>query len=92
VGVEHHRLPGDAVRRGMDEHGGRLDAVAALQHFAMFVDEHDVVGAYLAPVQAARVDEEAARIVRQRHAEVVAHAFAQAVMRGRAQRQCQVFA
>jgi hypothetical protein len=90
--VQHHRMAGDAVRCGMDEHGGRLDAVAAQQHGAVFVDQHDVVGADLAPVQPARVDQEAAAVVGQRHAEMVTHAFAQTVMGGGAQRQRQVFA
>jgi hypothetical protein len=45
VGVQHHRLAGDAVRGSVDEHGRGLHAVAALQHVAVFVDEHDVLGA-----------------------------------------------
>ena len=93
VAVQHHRMAGDAVDRAVDEQGGRLDAVAAGQHLAVHVDQHDVVGADLAPVQAARVDQVA--VVRrpgQRDAEVVADAFGQAVVGGGAQRQRKVLA
>ena len=57
VAVQHHRVAGDAVDRAVDEEGGGLDAVAAGQHLAVHVDQHDVVGPDLAPVQAARVDQ-----------------------------------
>jgi len=51
------------MRCTVDVHGGRLDAVATLQHRAVGVDQHDVVGADLAPVQSARVDQEALAVV-----------------------------
>ena len=92
VAVQHHRVARDAVHRGMDEHRRRLDPVAPGQYLPVGVDEHDVVGADLAPEQSARVDQEALRAVGQGNAEVVAHAFAQAMVGGGAQRQRQVFA
>jgi hypothetical protein len=92
VGVQHHGMAGDAVHRGVDEQRGGLDAVPAFEHPALAVDEHDVVGADLAPVQAARVDEVAVGRAGHGHAEVVAHAFGQAMVGGGAQGQRQVFA
>jgi thiol:disulfide interchange protein len=64
--------------------------VAAGEHRTVGVDHHDVVGADLAPQQAARVQQEAARTVAEFGAEVVAHPFGQAVMGGGAQRQRKV--
>jgi hypothetical protein len=90
VGVQHAGLAGDAVDGGMDEHRRRFHRVAAGQRRALGVDQHDVVGLHLVPQQAARVQQEAARLVGQFDAEVVAHAFGQAVVRGGAQRQGQV--
>ena len=90
--MQHDCMAGDAVHRAVDEEGGRFDAMAAGQHLAAHVDQHDVVGADLAPVQAARVDQIAVLRARQRDAEMVAHAFGQAVVRGGAQRHCKVVA
>ncbi len=90
--VQHHRVAGDAVDRAVDEEGGRLHAVPAGQHLAAHIDQHDVVGTDLAPVQAAGVDEVAVLCARQHHAEVVADAFRQAMVRGGAQRKREVFA
>ena len=90
--MQHHRGAGHAVHRAVDKEGGGLDPMAARQHLAAQVDQYDVLGADLAPVQAARVDQVAALCPRQQHAEVVADAFGQAVVRGGAQGQREVFA
>ncbi len=94
-GVGHVRmqdagLAGDAVDGGMDEHGGRLDLMAAGQLVAVGVDQDDVLGLDLVPHQAARVEQEMVGIAGQRDAEMVAHAFAQPVEGGRPQRERQV--
>jgi hypothetical protein len=90
VGVQHARLAGDAMHRGVDEHRGGLDLALPGQPLAVLVDQHDVVFAHLAPQQAARIQQEATRMVGQFDAEVVADAFAEAMVRGRTQRQAQV--
>jgi hypothetical protein len=90
VGVQHAGLAGDAVDRGVDEHRRRFHRWRPASLRPGDVDHHDVVGLHLAPQQAARVQQEAARRVGQFHAEVVAHAFGQAVVRGGAQGQGQV--
>jgi hypothetical protein len=63
VGVQHDGVAGDAVHRCVDEHRGRLDAVAPFEHRAVGIDSDDVAWPHLAPVQAARVDQEARRFV-----------------------------
>ena len=92
VGVQHAGLAAQAMDRGVNEHRGRLDLVAAGQPVPRGVDQHHVVGAHLAPQQAARVEQEAPRAVRQLDAEVVADALGQPVVRGGAQREREVAA
>ena len=83
VGVQHHRLAGNAVHRRVDEQGGRLHRVSAFQHVPVSVHQRDVVRLHLAPVQAARVEQKAVALPRRsrhRHAEMVTNPFAQAVV------------
>ena len=70
---------------GVDEHRRRFHRVPPGQPPAVAVDHDDVVGLHLAPQQAARIEQEALRPVGQFDAEVVAHAFGEAVPRGRPQ-------
>jgi hypothetical protein len=80
------------MHRAVNEERRGLDPVAPGQHLAVHVDQHDVLGADLAPVQAARIDQVAVLRARQGDAEMIAHAFGEAVVRGGAQRQREVFA
>ena len=90
VRVQDAGLAAQAMDRGVDEHGGRLDFVPARELAARGVDQHDVGGLDLAPQQASRVQQEAPRTIGQLDAEVVADAFGQAVERGSAQRQREI--
>ena len=76
----------------VDEHRGGLDAVAARQLVAPGIDQDDVLAPHLAPVQAARVEQEAAGAIGQLDAEVVAHALSQAMVGRGAQGQRQIVA
>jgi hypothetical protein len=90
--VQHATLARDAVHRRMDEHRRRLDLVPSGQPAPGRVDHHDVGRADLAPVQAARIDEEAVAAVGQGDAEVIADALRQPVEVGRAQREREIAA
>ncbi|MNX72467.1 hypothetical protein D3C86_1038220 [compost metagenome] len=74
----------------MNKHGRGLDVVAASELVAVRIDQHDVFRLHFMPHQAARIEQEMIRIARQRHAEVVADAFAQAVCSRGPQRQREV--
>ena len=92
VGVQHDRLACNAVHRSMDEHGRGLHRMTARQLLARRVAHHDVCRLHLTPVQASRVEQKPVVSAGHRHAEVVAHALAQALMGGRTQGQRQIFA
>jgi hypothetical protein len=92
VGVQHTGLAGDAVNGGVDEHGRGFDLVATGELLAVGVDQHDVVGLDFVPHQAAGIQQEMIGVAGQRHAEMVADAFAESVRRGGTQGQREVSA
>ena len=91
VGVQHDlRARVALVDAGMDEEGGRLDRILALDDVAFAVGHHQISRRDLRPVQPLRIDQEQLLAARHRHAEMVAHALVQPVARGRPQRRRQV--
>ncbi|MCY1543510.1 hypothetical protein D9M68_793310 [compost metagenome] len=88
--VQDTGLAGDAVDRGVNEHGRGFDFMAAGELVAVGVDQHDVVRLNLVPHQSAGVEQEMVRVAGQRDAEMIADAFPQPVGGGCPQRERQI--
>ena len=73
VRVQHDRMASDPMNRCVNEQGRRFCPMPTLEDLTLAVHEQDVIGTDLAPVQAARVEQEPVSI--HCHAEVVADAF-----------------
>ena len=78
VGVQHAgRARMLAVDARVDAGGGELQFALALQHLAVEIDQQQVAGGKLRPVDAEGVDQEGVRPLRRGVAEVVADALVQ---------------
>ena len=73
VRVQHDRMASDPMNRCVNEQGRRFRPMPAFEDQAIAIHEQDVIGKDLAPLQAARVEQEPVSI--HCHAEVVADAF-----------------
>ena len=89
VRVQHDRMASDPMNRCVNEQGRRFCPMPTLEDLTLAVHEQDVIGTDLAPVQAARVEQEPVSI--HGHAEVVADAFRKPMPCGGPQGQREIF-
>jgi hypothetical protein len=83
--VQHDFFLAAQMHAAVDVECGGLDLVFAFEHFAVLVDQHQVGGRELRPVEALRIDEKLVRRPRHFHAEVIADPLVERHARGQPQ-------
>ena len=78
------------VDAAMDEEGAVLERVPALDDVAVEISHHQIVGGDLRPLQSHRICQEPLLMAWHRHAEMVAHAFIEAMAGGAPERRCEI--
>lgn len=91
VGVQHAaRMRRQLVDRGVDAEGRALDLAVAVQHLAVEADLDQVAGGHFRPIEAERIDQEAAGLAGNGRRQVVEDALVEPLQHRHAVRRRQV--
>jgi len=88
--VQDTGLARDTVDGSVNKHRRGFNGMSTGQFVSLRIDKDDVIGLNFIPHETAGIQQKVVGVTRQRHAEVIADAFAQAMSRSRPQGQSQV--